>query len=240
MSNHLYNAKREKLKWFIKRFGLKELVLKPGRIVFAPVIIKLKKPGQFRLGEENYNLFFHKYNMTWANERCVEIPIVLKKIKGFEGRKLEIGNVLSHYIPTNWEVLDKYEQGTGVINQDVLGFKPKKKYDLIVSISTFEHIGYDDDCETSSSEKIKAVLDHVINNVLDLGGKLVITIPMGYNPELDSLIEKEELNYLQQKFLKKKGSDEWIEVSKEDALKCKYGKPFSYASCIMVGEYLKS
>jgi cyclopropane fatty-acyl-phospholipid synthase-like methyltransferase len=31
-----------------------------------------------------------------------------------------------------------------VINEDVVNFKSKKKYDLIVSISTLEHVGWDE------------------------------------------------------------------------------------------------
>ena len=56
----------------------------------------------------------------------------------------EVGSVLSHYFPINHDVLDKYEKGHGVINQDVVDFKPHNKYDLIVSISTLEHVGFDD------------------------------------------------------------------------------------------------
>ena len=32
-----------------------------------------------------------------------------------------------------------------VINEDITYFQPNHKYDLIVSISTFEHIGFDED-----------------------------------------------------------------------------------------------
>jgi hypothetical protein len=38
-------------------------------------------------------------------------------------------------------VLDKYEQAPGVINEDVVSFSPPQKYDLIVSVSTLEHVG---------------------------------------------------------------------------------------------------
>ena len=43
---------------------------------------------------------------------------------------LEIGNVLSHYFKWDHDVVDKYEKVEGVINEDVVDFRPSKKYDI--------------------------------------------------------------------------------------------------------------
>lgn len=57
---------------------------------------------------------------------------------------LEVGNVLSHYFPIHHDIVDKYEVCPGVINQDIADFLPQEKYDLILSISTVEHVGWDE------------------------------------------------------------------------------------------------
>jgi len=52
---------------------------------------------------------------------------------------LEVGNVLAHYFNVGHNVRDKYEKYYGVINEDVVMFKPAEPCDLVVSISTLEH-----------------------------------------------------------------------------------------------------
>jgi len=51
--------------------------------------------------------------------------------------------VLSHYFAVKHDIVDKYEIAPSVVNEDLVNFKPGKKYDLIVSISTLEHVGWD-------------------------------------------------------------------------------------------------
>jgi hypothetical protein len=73
-------------------------------------------------------------------------------VKRYKERNiLEIGNVLSHYFPVNHDIVDKYEKADGVINQDVVHFYSPKKYDLIVSVSTLEHVGWDEDLAATKS-----------------------------------------------------------------------------------------
>ena len=45
------------------------------------------------------------------------------------------------------DVLDKYEKGNNVINDDVVSFSTEVKYDLIVSVSTLEHVGWDENLD---------------------------------------------------------------------------------------------
>ncbi len=104
MFSHLYNSKISKFFWFIKRFGFREVFLKPLRIFFARIIIKNKKPRKFILDKKEYNLFYHKYNATWSNERAVEIPVIIKEVLSEKGEILEIGNVLKHYFKGNWKL----------------------------------------------------------------------------------------------------------------------------------------
>jgi len=36
-----------------------------------------KKKKLFKFNGNNYEYFYHGYNCTWYNERCVEIPIII-------------------------------------------------------------------------------------------------------------------------------------------------------------------
>lgn len=235
----LYNSSLGKIKWFVVRFGISQLFMKPLRMVFAPFIIFSLKPQTFTFGNTEYNYFYHAYNTTWANERCVEIPIIKKIMEKYTEDILEVGNVISHYYPVNWDILDKFEKGKRVINEDITTFAPLKKYALIVSISTLEHVGYDDDSFEKSSDKIMKAFDNLRNNCLDNTGKMIITVPIGYNPEMDKLLSANQFKFNEQKFLKRISRKKWKEVSKEEAMQCNYGKPFSYANAVMIGFYKK-
>ena len=64
----------------------------------------------------------------------------MEMVRKYKGKNiLEVGNVLSHH-----DMLDKYEMAKGVTNADVVHSTSEKKYDLIISISTLEHVGWDE------------------------------------------------------------------------------------------------
>ena len=238
-NKHLYNTTLSKIKFSIKRFGLLHLITKPIRTILAPLIINFSKKDSFIFNGKHYNYFYHRYNITWANERFVEVPIFKEMIDNEKGTILEVGNVLSHYYPPSWVIIDKFEKSKGVINQDIINFKPGNKFDLIITISTLEHVGYDDN-SGNSEEKIIASVENLKNNCLKRKGKLVITVPIGYNPFMDRIIRENKLKLAKESFMKKINGKTWKEVSKEEAMKCSYGKPFLYANALMIGEYIKS
>ncbi len=234
---HLYNSKLGKVRWFIARFGAREVLLKPLRVIFSPVIISTLRPANFKFKGAELNLFYHRYNMTWASERCVEVPIAryfAQKVSPL--KTLEVGNVLSHYGLVEHDILDKFEKAPGVMNGDITKFRPQKKYDLIISISTFEHIGFDDEAEGNSATKIQEAIQ-VCRALLSPNGLLIITVPMGYNPFLNRLIQCEELGASAQTFLRKTGTYQWSECSKTEALECKYKEPYPYANSVMIAEF---
>jgi hypothetical protein len=64
----------------------------------------------------------------------------MEMVRKYQGTNiLEIGNVLSNHVRFEHDVLDKYEFVKGIINEDVVDFRPEKRYDLIVSISTLDY-----------------------------------------------------------------------------------------------------
>lgn len=234
---HLYNSRIGKVRWFVERFGARELFLKPLRSIFAPLIISTLKARSFRFEGVDLPLLYHPYNMTWASERCVEVPIVQSYTRKFRPEKtLEVGNVLAHYVQVQHDVVDKFEKAPGVINEDVVAFRGRMPYDLIVSISTFEHIGFDDESSGRSAEKILEAIRHC-RQLLSEEGLLVITVPMGYNPELNSVIAASELQASKETYLKKQTAREWVECTKDDALRREYKRPHPYANAILVAQF---
>lgn len=113
--------------------------------IFHWALTKVWQGKIFRFHGSDYQYFLSDYNDTALNERAIEIPIINRIVTQYRGKDvLEIGNVLSHYFPVRHTILDKYELGQGVINEDICTYAPGKLFDLIISISTLEHVGYDE------------------------------------------------------------------------------------------------
>jgi len=106
---------------------------------------------------------------------------------------------------------------------------------LILSISTFEHVGFDDATDPGSTAKIKAAIQ-ACRRLLEPAGKLVLTVPIGYNPELDEMLKKGELPFEREFYLRRTGRLQWEPCDKRVALSCRYRTPFPYANAILVGE----
>jgi SAM-dependent methyltransferase len=236
---HLYNTKVRKVTWFIRRFGFKELWMKPFRILLAPIIISRLPQDKFNFRKKPLPYFYHSYNATWANERCVEAPIADALLESHSPEEiLEVGNVLSHYHPVMHQVVDKFEKGERVVNEDILSFQPGQKYALVFSISTFEHIGFDDENAGSSALKISEAIS-ACKRLLKPEGRLVITVPIGYNPELDEMIRSNQLGASREDYLIRTGKRRWEERPKSEAMQSRYGSPFPYANAILVAEFAR-
>jgi SAM-dependent methyltransferase len=150
---------------------------------------------------------------TWYNERVVEIPLVWDMICSEKYKNiLEIGNVLSHYFAVKHDILDKYEKASGVVNEDIISYHPAKKYDLIVSISTLEHVGYDESPRDTS--KIFSAMEN-IRSLLAPGGIAVITWALGYNIELDGHLFQGRLPLDAMYFFKRESLHRWTAVDEE-------------------------
>ena len=192
-------------------------------------------PRTFTFCGKSYRYYYHIYNTTWKNERVVEVPIVWEIVKSYRGRKiLEVGDVLSHYFKFKHDVVDKYEKADGVINKDILDYKVKEKYDLIVSISTFEHIGFDE--RTRDPTKTLKAMKH-LRSLLKKGGKLIVTVPVGFNPHLDRYINQGRISFSRKYCLKQVSisRNEWIQVGCGQIRGMKYGLQDRSALGLIVG-----
>lgn len=126
------------------------------------------------------SMFYHPYNATWSNERCVEIPIAMRFLDGEKQSDiLEVGNVLAHYFPLKHAVVDLFEKGGNVVNEDIEFYRPKNRYKKLISISTIEHIGVDDIKDETKAIRVLKLLPSLADNILR-------TWLVGYNNDLDN------------------------------------------------------
>jgi SAM-dependent methyltransferase len=201
-----------------------------GFLVLGPVV----RRRRFRFAGREYGYFVARYNDTWANERAVEVPIVMSRLGRLPGEDfLEVGRVLDHYIDRPHDVVDKYELAAGVINEDVLEFAPEKRYEVIVSISTLEHVGFDE--EVRDSDKPARSVMHLLT-LLRPGGELLISFPLGYNPDIDQRALSGSLEFEEIRYLKRVSrSNRWREISAAEAAGARYGAPYREGNVVAVG-----
>ena len=195
----------------------------------------------FVLDGKRFSYFYHPHGSR-ANERCVEVPIGLSYLERYKPCDvLEVGNVISMYQPVFHNVLDKYDEQMGVVNEDVATFDTVKRFKLIFSISTLEHVGYDEWVGKSFSTPDK-VLDSVDNlkRLLADDGLLVVTMPIGYRNSLDERIFGNRFGFSSMFFLKRVSwSNRWVEISDKEAGNIRFDSPFPKANGLFVGVYHK-
>lgn len=150
----------------------------------------MTREATFEFQGKTYEYAYPEYHPAWDNERAVELPIIWDFYMNSNAEKvLEIGNVLSHNYQHSHDVVDKYEEEEGVINEDIVSYDPPAKYDLIISISTLEHVGYDENGECP--EKFYEALEN-IQRLLAQGGEFIMTAPLGYNPIVDRFFRRRD------------------------------------------------
>lgn len=182
----------------------------------------------FRIDGKRFRYFTHKYNAV-ETERTVEIPWVLS-LMDFRENILEVGNVLSHYVKFPHTVVDKYEKSPGIVNEDAENFVTDAKYDCIVSISTLEHIGYDE--EVKDSSKILRTITN-LKGMIKEGGKMIITVPLVYNPYIDDMIKSNSQNFSKVVFLERISNwNLWKQCTIDKAMKLKYGSKYPFANSV--------
>jgi hypothetical protein len=190
--------------------------------------------SSFMLGGKRYRYLWHPYMATWRTERAVEVPVAWEKVRNTDpASTLEIGNVLSHYFPTTHTVVDKYEHAPGVINEDVVSFSPDRSYDLIVSVSTLEHVGYDE--QPKDPEKGLRAIEH-LRGLLTDSGELLFTVPKDWNPELDRNLAAGAIRLAERLCLERISADgRWAEVDWDELEELRYDTPFPYANGVTFG-----
>jgi hypothetical protein len=184
------------------------------------------------VNDMEHKYLVHWYNVTYINERAIEVPISLSYCCG---DILEVGNVLSHYVDFKHDVVDKYEIGKGIINEDIVDYSPGKLYDSIICISTLEHIGWEE--EERDPQKIFIALDKM-KSLLKPKGVLIVTVPVGWNPFVNERMIRERFTDV---FCFHRTSRyDWVQCKWHDTDYCRrWGDPYPYANDLMIGIYKK-
>lgn len=187
----------------------------------------------FTFRGREYEYFAHAYSLAWRNERAVEIPIALEYLSAHSGQSvLEVGNVLSHYVTADHDIVDKYEVARGVLNEDVVDYSPQKTYDLIISISTLEHVG-DDETPPDHRKAARAVA-HLVD-LLSPGGEMVATVPLGLKPHFDRLLESGEITFTENYAMKREKGNTWVQSDIESVRGAKYSRYGFRANALVIG-----
>ncbi len=142
--------------------------------------------GTFELAGKRHPYLYHRYKRSWLTERAVEVPVAQAEVdRCAGGRILEVGHVLGHYRHHSHAVVDKYERAPGVLNRDVLELGDLGPFDLIVAVSTLEHVGHDESPRDPAAAPCAVA---ALRRRLAPGGRLLVTIPAGYNVAFDAAV----------------------------------------------------
>jgi hypothetical protein len=215
---------------------------------------------QIVIDGKEYPYLFHSYNNMGITERSVEIPIIYNYLSTNKFRNvLEVGNVTNYYesyfsgVFPNKTVVDKLEKNYNMITSDVAEYKSETKFDFIFSISTFEHmdsdLGRNSAYQAGSSKLCSVAADNIMycyDNLLQEGGLMVITAPLGYTPEWDltfksGWMDQGPFKKVRRKLFKRINEEEWVQLEKFDLERddMPYGKPYPYANYVSIIEILK-
>lgn len=188
----------------------------------------------FELMGKSYPYLYHRYKLAWLTERAVEVPVAQAIVDDAAGRRvLEVGNVLSHYRPQTHVILDKYEHAPGVVNCDVLEVGSLGRFDLIVAISTLEHVGWDE-APRDPGKPLRAI--SLLRSALAPSGRLVFTHPVGYNPSLDFALRSGEAGLSRAAALRQElGSTRWREVTPDGVWMAPYDFLIFRARAVLFG-----
>jgi hypothetical protein len=163
----------------------------------------------FAWNGQTLEYFDHPYNHTTLNTRRVEIPIARWFLAPAPAgaRLLEIGNVLAHYGPAPWPVVDRLEKGC--LNVDVMAWAPPALVDYLICISTLEHIGFGKYRSEGMPAYTPAAAWARLCSFLAPGGQLLATVPLCYNPALDDALRAGALPLTQSWYMRHHGENEW-------------------------------
>ncbi len=199
--------------------------------------ILLNRYFYFRSTKLKYRIFLR---IPFIGERVIEIPLGIYFVSHGDipsvNTFLEVGNVLSHYYDYEHVTVDKYEHEKNVMNIDIVDYNPLNKFSRILSISTIEHIGLDEEIKEYGKAE-KAIIK--LLSLLTDNGKLLITVPIGSNPEIDEIVKNNKYNF-QIYFMKRiNWFNTWVETTMEDAFKYKYGELYPAANSLAILLYSK-
>lgn len=215
---------------------------------------KINPKNHFQLPYEPFGLD--------QNERVIEIPWALSHFKE-QVRVLEIGPVAAqeNYIEMLQHLNIKELHGLDITEKEVPGFKmkfedirgttyPANYFDLVLCISTIEHVGRDNkfynptkEFDREESGDIKAIKE--MARILNPGGSLLLSVPYGkYNDEgwfvnysekyLSRLIDNSNLKLHEERYFNYVIGNGWYECDKKDLKEVTYRYGYDYKNKYLI------
>jgi hypothetical protein len=204
--------------------------------VGMPRALARQPRGEFSFQGGRYPYLFHPHKWTWLTERAVEVPVVQAIVDRSAGQRvLEVGNVLSHYRRQSHLVVDKYERAPGVLNRDVLDLGDLGRFDLIVAISTIEHVGWDEEPRDPGKAQLAIAR---LQAMLAPGGRLVVTLPVGYNASLDAALRDRSVTPARLNALRRQpDGPRWREAPSEEVWSAPYDFVLYCARAVLIAGF---
>jgi len=216
---------------------LVEVGARRSRDMLKNLYFRMTPSGSFEYCGHRLKYFRHTYNLAYQNERKIEIPVAewFLRAQRQGARILEVGNVLRNYgFRQQRDILDKYDSSPGLINEDVINFAPREKYDAIISISTLEHVGWDE--AERDPGKIPVAIKNLRDHCMRSGGVMLVTLPLGYNQYFDEYLERGGDVFSERHYLKRISADnQWEQVEYSKVAASRFGEPYNNANAMFIG-----
>jgi glycosyltransferase involved in cell wall biosynthesis len=206
-------------------------------------------PPDFSLAEHSFMLAGRDYSYfvgdgedggPSTNERAVEIALVSEEIERF-GRLqavIEVGNVLGHHLPIGHRVIsaeDEEHHPTATWKEDLVEFQPPFAPELVVSISALGRVGH-----PFEPQRFTMAVENIVR-WLKPGGRLLFTVPMGYNPGVRAYLDAAHSYPITVHCMRRATiGNLWVQASYEEVRNVPYGRPFPCANAIAIVEARRS
>jgi hypothetical protein len=186
-------------------------------------------PRYFEIDGQRIPLNRDPRRLAWRYERSVEVPLALDAYRRHDPADvLEVGNVLHLYGARRHTVVDKYEIAPGVMNEDIVEFRPGRRYSLVVTVSTLEHVGWDED--PIDADKAAAALEVVS----ELGDALFATIPVGYHRAFEDVFVSgpfEDVTLM----VRRSRLGRWEQRPVGERTSVRFGQPYTAGNGVLIG-----
>jgi len=229
-----------RLRRHIREFGVGTVVLAAARRQIRGARHRMRTaigrpPRTFRYRGRELSEFHHPSGRTWLTERAVEVAVARDFLASLpaDAEVLEVGNVLARYGHHGHLVVDRYERAPGVVNVDAEDHTPDRAPDAIVTISTLEHIGWDEPVRDPA--KAGRTLRH-LRGLLAPGGRMLVTVPLGYHPGLDVLALGDN-DAIHAEVIRRRRGGGWESVPPAEAPTPRYEFDARTATAVWIAEF---
>ena len=143
--------------------------------------------GDFELDASDYRYLYDRHKFTWLTERAVEVPVAQALVDQHAPDRRARDRQRALALPPAAALgRRQVRAGPGVLNRDVLDLGGLGRFDLIVAISTLEHVGLGR--AARAIRQRHSAPSRCCAALLAPEGLLAITVPVGYNTAFDAAL----------------------------------------------------